>query len=209
MFSIFVARPSGGPWAPQGPKREVPGTPRDREKGPDGPPRAPKAPPRAPWEPKGPFWRCSFFLKENVHRAPRAPKSDLIFVFVRRFGGPKNAQVAFSGAPGRAYKSLWGPFGLLLGPSRSEKSIFRDLRWNVERDRFAQSPRSAPGTPEGPPRTDFGAILVVSGSISEPLWGSTGRFWDRFCTDWVPHVGRCRVGFRITCLLYTSDAADE
>ena len=84
--------------------------------------------------------------------------------------------MAFSGAPGRAYKSLWGPFGLLLGPSRSKKSLFRDLWSNAEGNRAAQNPRSAPGTPRRTPKerfwsdfgrlgVDFGATLGVHGSI--------------------------------------------
>ena len=48
----FLKKSSGGPWAPQGAKREAPATPRNREKGPEGRPRVPKAPPRAPLEPK-------------------------------------------------------------------------------------------------------------------------------------------------------------
>ena len=103
--------------------------------------------------------------------------------------------MAFSGAPGRAYKSLRGPFWPLLGPWRSEKLIFRDPRWNLEGNRFAQNSRSAPGTPQRTPKerfwTDFGRLGVDFGATL----GVHGPIWDRFCTDWVLHVGRCCVAF--------------
>jgi len=107
----FLKRSSGGPWPPQGPKREAPAAPRNRDKGPDGRPRGPKTPPRAPLEPKGPFWRHAFLPRKNVHRAPRDPKSDLIFFCERHFGEPKTPKCRFRAVPSEPLSRLRDPFG--------------------------------------------------------------------------------------------------
>ena len=112
-----------------------------------------------------------------------------------RFGGAKNAQVALSGAPGRAYQSLWGPLWPLLGPWRSEKSIFRHPWWNLEGNRCAQNPRSAPGPPRRTPKgrfwsdvgrlgVDLGATLGVHVAILDRFWSSRGRFRSHFGGPW-------------------------
>ena len=135
----FLKRSSGDPWAPQGPKRETPTTPRNREKGPEGRPRVPKPPPRAPLEPKGPFERHAFLPGENEHRAPRAPKNDVI--------------VAFRSDPTRAYRFPLGPFWRHLGPFGSKKGEMLKERLGSERRPFNKNdPRASKGPPKDPPR---------------------------------------------------------
>ena len=152
--------------------------------------------------PKGHFGDCRFSSRKT-YIGPQGPLKVTSFFSMCRFGGAKNAQVALSGAPGRAYQSLWGPLWPLLGPRRSEKLIFRHAWWNLEGNRCAQNPRSAPGPPRRTPKgrfwSDFGRLGVDFGATL----GVHGPILDRFCTDWVLHVGRCCVAFRICTNIQT------
>ena len=172
---VFFCADLGGPWAAQGPKRVVPRPPQNFDWGPDGPPEGPKAPPRAPWGPKGAFWRASFFLKENVHLAPRAPQSGLFFVSFGVLGGQKTPKWRFGGRRVGSINFFGGPFGSFWA-LRGPKSRFFEISGGTLN---ATVSHIVPGAPQGPPKDPQGAILERFGSPNDPQRLPKCLLWPR------------------------------
>ena len=111
--------------------REAPGRPKGRNGRPQRPPEIAKRGQRGdrgcrrplrehPWSPKGLFSDSHSYLGKT-HIGPQGPPEVTSFFFRAPFWGGKNAQVAISSDPSRAYKFSFGPFWRHLGPNGSKK----------------------------------------------------------------------------------------
>ena len=108
--------------------------------------------------PQGPPKSAHFFFSLVVLGGQKSPKW--------RSGGRRVGPIDFFGGP-------FGAFWALRGP----KSRFFEISGGTLNATVSHIVPGGPrGAPEGLQGSYFRAILVVSGWISEPFWGSTSRF---------------------------------